>query len=201
MHSLEQIDRWLFLLINSHLTHPWLDPFFVVITQKTTWIVPGLIAAGIFTYFHRKNALGAIGLALITVALSDQLCCSVLKPFFGRLRPCHPKDLVEGGRFLLGFKKSLSLPSAHAMNMFAQAGLWSFLFPSQARWFVGFAALIAYSRVYVGVHYPGDVLLGAVLGFVVGMGVYWSYVGTKELWKRLVEKRRSAQGVTDDPTK
>ncbi len=197
MSWIESFDRFLFLLINRDLSHPWLDVFFTTVTQKTFWIIPGLAAAAIFIYFRRKTALLAIGLALLTVAISDPLCFWGLKPFFGRLRPCHPDVMIEGGRFLMGMKTSLSLPSNHSMNVFAQAGLWSFLFPSKTAWFVGGAGIIAYSRVYVGVHYPGDVLLGAVLGFALGAGVFCGYSAIRAVWNRM-KVRNSAMETTDE---
>jgi undecaprenyl-diphosphatase len=168
-------DKSLFLLINHVLTNGVLDAFFTAITNGKFWILPGIIAALIFLKVEKKRALVVLLLAATAVALTDPVCARIIKPFFHRLRPCNPSDLVEGGRFLLGYKTSFSFPSSHAMNMFGQAMLFSFFYPRFAVWFFLFAAAIGYSRVYTGVHYPLDVLGGAVLGTACGALVYGTY--------------------------
>jgi undecaprenyl-diphosphatase len=100
----------------------------------------------------------------------------VLKKIFARPRPCAPEAFVEGGRFLIGMYRSLSFPSSHAMNMFSVATLLFCFYPKRAPYFFSFAALIAYSRVYCGVHYPADVLGGAIFGGLLGWGVYAVYM-------------------------
>lgn len=168
-------DRSLFLLINHALANGALDAFFVVITNGKFWILPGILAALLFLKAEKKRALLVLLLAALTVALTDPACARLIKPLFHRLRPCNPEDLVEGGRFLLGYKASFSFPSSHAMNMFGQATLFSFFYPRFAAWFFLFAAAIGYSRIYVGVHYPLDVLGGAVFGAACGALVYGTY--------------------------
>jgi undecaprenyl-diphosphatase len=168
-------DKSLFLLINHVLTSGVLDAFFTVITNGKFWILPGILAALVYLKVEKKRALIVLLLAAATVALSDPVCARIIKPFFHRLRPCNPSDLVEGGRFLLGYKSSFSFPSSHAMNMFGQAALFSFFYPRRGPWFFLFAACIGFSRIYVGVHYPLDVLGGAVLGVACGALVYGAY--------------------------
>ena len=123
------------------------------------------------------------------VASSDQPCreCSSCLQVEAL---SHPDLFVEGGRFLIGMKTSFALPSAHAMNWFAQAALFTHLYPKRWWLFFSFAAPVAFSRVYVGVHYPADVAVGAVLGAGVGTGVYWGY-----RWARVaVRKSRGDSG-------
>jgi undecaprenyl-diphosphatase len=168
-------DKSLFLFINHGLANGVLDAFFVAITNGKFWILPGIIAALIFLKVEKKRALVVLLLAAATVALTDPACARIIKPFFNRLRPCNPSDLVEGGRFLLGYKASFSFPSSHAMNMFGQAMLFSFFYPRLSLWFFLFAAVIGFSRIYVGVHYPLDVLGGAVFGAACGALVFGAY--------------------------
>ncbi|MBN1128521.1 MAG: phosphatase PAP2 family protein [Chitinispirillaceae bacterium] len=169
-------DTALFLFINATLAHPLLDPFFVTITNSRFWIVPGALLVGLlFWKMDRKRAVLLVLLSMVTVAITDPLAAQVIKPLFHRLRPCNPEVLIEGGRFLLGYKTSFSFPSNHAMNMFAQAMLFSLLYPRLSAWFFLFAGLIGYSRIYVGVHYPLDVLGGALIGMSCGAGVYGGY--------------------------
>jgi undecaprenyl-diphosphatase len=168
-------DRSLFLLINHVLANGALDLFFTTITNGKFWILPGILAALVFLKVEKKRALLVLLLAGLTVALTDPVCARLIKPLFHRLRPCNPDALVEGGRFLLGYKTSLSFPSSHAMNMFGQATLFSFFYPRPGPWFFLFAAAIGYSRIYVGAHYPLDVLGGALFGAVCGALVYGAY--------------------------
>lgn len=181
---MQSFDTALFLLCNVTLAAPWLDPFFVFITHSRHWVIPvvaGCLIALIRVQFRPlrigmrpnwKTMLWAIVIASVTVGICDRLCDAVLKPLFGRPRPCHPDMLVEGGRFLLGYKKSLSMPSIHAANMFAAATVLTLFWRRLWLWYFVPAALVAYSRVYVGVHYPGDILAGAAVGVALAGAVY-----------------------------
>ncbi|MBN1128995.1 MAG: phosphatase PAP2 family protein [Chitinispirillaceae bacterium] len=169
-------DEALFLFFNTILSLPLLDPFFTTITHGRFWIAPGagLVLLLFLKLGWKKTGLLA-ALSIATVAITDPLGAQILKPLFHRLRPCNPDAFVEGGRFLLGFKTTLSFPSIHAMNMFGQATVFSLLYRRCTLWFFLFAGLIGYSRIYVGVHYPFDVLGGAVFGMICGAAVYGGY--------------------------
>jgi undecaprenyl-diphosphatase len=176
LDALPAVDTAIFLFINATLAHPLLDPFFVTITNGRFWIAPGIaLVALLFWKMDKKRAGLLVLLSVITVAITDPLGAQIIKPFFHRLRPCNPEVLIEGGRFLLGHKTSLSFPSIHALNTFAQAMLFSLLYPRLAVWLFIFAGLIGYSRIYVGVHYPFDVLGGAGIGMVCGAAVFYGY--------------------------
>ena len=179
---LNHLDMTFFLLVNHTLTHPALDLFFVTITNSKFWTIPGIALALIYFYFGKKKALVVIGLSLLTVAITDPLGAQLIKPLAHRMRPCNPDLLVAGGRFLLGLKTSWSFPSNHAMNMFGQAMLLTLFYPRKWLYFFTFAALIGYSRIYVGVHFPLDVAGGAIFGMVAGACVYGGY--------RVVMKKR-----------
>lgn len=183
--SIIEADRALFLLFNARLSHPVLDFLFVHITDAAFWIVPGIIGVAVLIMLERKRAVLIIGLSLITVGISDPLCCRIIRPAVHRMRPCDARAPIAGGRFLLGHKRSLSFPSAHAMNSFAQAALFSLLYRRLFVWIVasGIAALVAFSRIYVGVHWPIDVASGAVLGAAVGGLVFGAYVLIHARWK------------------
>jgi undecaprenyl-diphosphatase len=180
LHTLSiSADHWLFLLINRDMANPVFDSFFGAVTEGRFWVIPGILAIILFVKHDWQSALIAIGLALLTVAITDPLCDKIIKPLFHRLRPCNPDHFIAGGAFLLGMKTSLSFPSAHAMNMFGQAALFSYLYRNRWPWFFGFASMIAFSRVYLGAHYPLDVLGGAICGVLIGFCVATLYDWTR----------------------
>jgi undecaprenyl-diphosphatase len=174
------LDKALFLLVNRDLTSPALDVFFTVITNGAFWIIPGIaMAVLVFPRLGWRQTLLVVILSMCSITLTDQLATSFIKPFVGRLRPCNPAALVEHGRFLLGLKTSFSFPSNHAMNMFGEATLLALLYRRYALYFLTFAAIIAYSRVYTGVHYPLDVTCGAIFGIVCGLAIFGGYRGVR----------------------
>jgi undecaprenyl-diphosphatase len=190
LNSLEAIDRALFLFLNGALANPTFDAFFVVITNGRNWVVPLAVAvvfalvglrrgerSPVVAYLRPnwRTTLTAVGLAIMAVAVTDPVCHRVLKPLFGRLRPCNLEALVEGGRFLLGHRSSLAMPSIHAANMFGAATVLTCFYRRHGVWLYAIAALVAFSRIYVGVHYPFDVLAGALFGTVVGLTVFAAF--------------------------
>ncbi len=109
------------------------------------------------------------GVAVLALLFSDQLNSHLLKPFFSRVRPCHT---LSGVHLLVGCSKSYSLPSSHAANCFSMATLFYLEYKRVALPAIVIALLVSYSRVYVGVHYPLDVLIGALVGGICGV-VAW----------------------------
>lgn len=175
MEFLLNLDRELFLAINGAHA-PWLDPLMVFASGKFTWI-PLYLFILYYTWRTRglRNLLLFILGVALTVALADQISVHLFKNCVQRLRPCHQPGLMElvylptghcGGQF--GFV------SSHAANAFAV-----FLFAHrfiQKRWLTVtlllWATFVGYSRIYMGVHYPGDVLGGALLGLLLGWVSY-----------------------------
>lgn len=172
IESLLSIDKSIFILINDYCSNTVFNVFFMTITEAKVWIIPAIAGAVFFIKHEKKKAIVILGLAVVTLAISDPVSSQILKPFFGRHRPCHPEFFIQGGNFLFGMKTSLSFPSSHAMNMFAQAALFSCFYPSKTPIFYGFALLIGISRIYVGVHYPSDIVSGAFFGIITAYLVY-----------------------------
>ena len=171
-----QLDQQLFLFLNS-LNSPFWDKVMYIISGKLTW-VPLYIAILIFVGFRYKRKLWIILLFIIVaVTLSDQASV-LLKNLVGRLRPCHEPSLEGLVHLVKGECGGMyGFVSSHAANSFNVAFL-SLMFIKK-RWFstgiVIWAAIVGYSRIYLGVHYPGDVICGSMLGALIGWCIYKLY--------------------------
>lgn len=166
-------DRKLFALINQHLSHPFLDAIFPWWRETITW-TPLYLFLLIFVIANgKKSSLPWIIMAVITILLSDQISSSIIKPIFARLRPCNEPELAGSVRLLLdGCGAGYSFTSSHATNHFAIA---VFLMITLQNWLNGYgwifllwAGTVAFGQVYVGVHYPLDIVGGALLGSGIG---------------------------------
>mgnify|MGYP001766093500 CR=1 FL=1 len=174
---LEQLDKQLFLFLNS-LNAPFLDPVMFAISGKLIW-APLYVAILVWLGINYKKRFPLILLfIIIAVLLADQGSVQLFKNIFHRLRPCHEPSL-EGMVHLVNGKCGglYGFVSSHATNSFNVAVL-SLLF-IRKRWYsisiLVWAAVVGYSRIYLGVHYPGDVICGALLGAFIGWGVYKLY--------------------------
>lgn len=182
MDTIKLLDHRLFLFFNRDISNPFFDWLMPIITDSHTILLTMLLiyVVYIFRAKERKSALLYVIVAILVFTISDMLCYRVLKPFFGRLRPSHAMNFTEnvhnflhGAHFLLGQKSSYSFPSNHAANAFGQALFWTMLFPKRWFVFVPIAALIAFTRVYCGVHYPADITFGAIVGSLIGLMVFY----------------------------
>ncbi|HET9886917.1 MAG TPA: phosphatase PAP2 family protein [bacterium] len=163
MNALLQWDRQLFALVNQRWTSPALDGVMRAFSDWDPWRIPViLIVVGILVRGSRAVRI-AVLFAILAVAVSDQMTCSLVKPQFDRPRPFK---VEPGARKLLGAHDG-SFPSAHAANSTAAATFVALRFP-RLRPILILPAIVSYSRVYVGVHYPLDVLGGIVLGSGIG---------------------------------
>jgi len=169
---IDVIDVPLFRLLNGQLHHPLLDAVMKAVTTQENWypVLLGLWVA-LLVWGGRRGRLAA-AMIVVAIAFSDRLTCGVMKPLFGRLRPMNalPSDQV---RLIVGGSKAFSFPSAHAANSTALAVVAAWRFPKMWPAFAAVAVLVAYSRVYVGVHYPFDVLVGALVGIFCGRAAIW----------------------------
>lgn len=182
LELLDNIDKALFALIQHDTDSSILDAVTPWLRNPFTWIP---LYAFMLYYISRKGknkAIPFILLSILTFALTDSITAQLLKPLFGRLRPCHDPEMSSMIKDLVSCGGAWSMPSNHAANHFGLAAFWYFSIRDMDHrrwnWLWIWAAAICYAQVYVGKHYPFDILVGAALGFLTGLGMsrlfaYW----------------------------
>ncbi len=163
---LYSIDTSVFFFINHTMSNPifdWLMPFLTNLNRHwETLVVVSILWLWLMIRGGKRGRTAGI-LLVLAIIVSDQFSSSVLKHFFGRLRPCH---VLQGVRLLVDCGSGLSFPSSHAVNNFAGATILSHYYRKYAWGWFTFASLVALSRPYIGVHYPSDIVGGALIGWL-----------------------------------
>ncbi|OJV12979.1 MAG: phosphatase PAP2 family protein [Dyadobacter sp. 50-39] len=178
VHHIVRIDQELFLWLNG-LHTPWLDTIMYWVTYKFTWIPMYvlLIALTVRAEGWKRGGLMIITVVL-AVAVADKITSGFMKPYFLRLRPCHDPTITTVMHHVTDCGGMYGFASSHASTSFALAISWFSLtrnkIPQMAFLFL-WAAIYAYSRVYVGVHYPLDILVGSLVGMLAGYCVVQLY--------------------------
>jgi len=177
MDFLLNLDRQIFFALNA-LHTPWLDLVMYWISDTLIWLpLYAFLLYKIFVILPRKQAITAALSVAVALTISDQLSSKVIRPRVERLRPTWNEEISAqvhtvndyiGGHY--GF------PSSHAANTFCAAVIVILLLRKPwTRWMLAWALLVSYSRIYLGVHYPGDILAGALLGSACAWGTYVAY--------------------------
>jgi undecaprenyl-diphosphatase len=167
------IDRLIFGFINHACANGFLDWLMPIITEEDNWKFPILAIWLLLMIFGGKRGRITALLLILGVALSDQLVNFVIKPAVGRVRPCF---VLENVRCLINQPHSPSFPSSHAANIATAAVLFSIQYRKFISAFVSIALLIGISRIYVGVHFPSDVLAGWCIGVIDALAVYFAWI-------------------------
>ena len=175
---LNKIDQELFLFLNGFHNN-FLDTVMNWITTQETWYPFYLIIIIWMFWKFRGKALIPLLLIILTITISDQITSGLMKPFFERLRPCHDQDIQHLVHTVSGCGGLYGFASGHAANSFGLAILLWYFFRNESRyWIIVFlwASLVAYSRIYVGVHYPGDIIVGGFIGLLSGRILFFFYL-------------------------
>lgn len=182
MDLLQQIihaDFYLFELINGRWTNDFLDHVFLFVRQALVWAPFYLYLLWFVVLNFKGRGWWWAGLFILCVALTDTVSSHILKDAVGRLRPCMDPALAQQVRFLANYcPHSGSFTSSHAANHFGMATYIAATLGRQNRywrWAYAWAFVISYAQVYVGVHFPLDVLGGALLGLGAGTLFAWFF--------------------------
>jgi len=176
MNELIQIDQqWLLAINNCHV--PWADQLMWIISMPWTWIpLYALLIGLLFWRFGWKKALMMVLAVVAAAGLSDWISSGIIKHAVCRLRPTHEPALEGLIHIVRDYRGGMyGFVSSHAANTMAVSMTFSLIW---RKWqatlpLMLWVALNCYSRMYLGVHYPGDILGGLVVGAVVAIGIYY----------------------------
>jgi len=179
IETLAHWDLALLHAINSGWASPIADRFFSFITHEKNFFIPALLIVVGLCVKGGKKGRWLVAALLLNVLVTDQLSSHVIKPLVQRPRPCQALGDVRSPD---GCGPAYSFPSSHATNSGGLMTLVSLAYPGWTPVAATFALLVGLSRVYLGVHYPSDVLGGFLLGFLCALGVWrlkgWAETGS-----------------------
>jgi undecaprenyl-diphosphatase len=190
------VDKAILLFCNRTIANPVFDVVMPFVTDLNKFWYGraffGIVWLLLMVFGGKKGRI--IGLLLIPlVALSDQISSSVIKKLVQRSRPCWDEEgipIVANLKLLIECGGGYSFPSSHAVNNFAVATFLSYHYRKWTAVFFSIASLVAFTRMYLGVHYPSDVFGGACIGSLIA-------VGFLACWK-LIEKKYPAVSLSGD---
>lgn len=188
---LADIDRAVFVFVNSGLANPFTDAVMPFITSNDMLRTLYGLALLLCLWQGDSRLRWLVLFSGLTLLFTDQITANLLKDLIGRPRPCHAESMLPNVHLLVGCGGGKSMPSAHAANAFGQAFLFGLAYRNIRVYILSFASLVALSRVFVGVHYPGDILVGAILGFLIG----WCWLQLHRLFMLWWDQRQAARAT------
>lgn len=192
MDFLIELDKKLLLFLNG-MHHPLIDPVMYYFTKTFFWLpLYGLLIFLVFKKYGKQGWFVLLGAGL-TILLADGITSTIMKPFFARLRPSHDPSLDGLVHLVNGYRGGLyGFASSHAANTFGTA-LFIFLvlrpFHKWIGWIFLWAVVMTYTRIYLGVHFPGDIIVGAIVGIASGWISF-------QLVKRILARTKTAPVIS-----
>ncbi len=192
------LDTSILLFLNRTIANPVLDVLWPIITDYDKLLPVRIVLVLIWIWLLGWGGTRGRTAALLLIpllVLTDQINSDFLKEWFHRARPCHlvgGVQVVPEVHLLVGCGGGKSFPSSHAVNNFGVVTLLGSYYPRGRPWLYAWASLVALSRPAVGVHYPSDILAGAIVGTLIGLAVVagWTWVQRRYFprWSILLPK-------------
>tara|TARA_B100000287_G_scaffold150580_1_gene142354 strand:+ start:87 stop:680 length:594 start_codon:yes stop_codon:yes gene_type:complete len=181
INKIVEIDKQAMVFLNKTISNPIFDFIMPIVTNQNFLVFLGLILIGYLAYFGGKRGRITIIVLLIAAGTSDAICFQIIKPWVGRIRPSH--EFYEYINLLVSKGGKYSFPSNHAANSFVFATVLSYFYDKNRKSLYILASVIAFSRVYVGVHYPLDIVFGSIIGYIISwiMLSIWVIIKMREL--------------------
>ena len=185
LEYLKELDQELFIFLHG-LQHPFWDKIMITVSDKYFWIPFYAALLAFLIYLFRKKSYVLLPAIALTIGTAENISSTILKPWVARLRPCHDASLAQVLHLVDGCGGSYGFVSSHAANSFGLAVLLTLVLERRYNWLKAalfiWAAVVSYSRIYLGAHFPGDILAGALLGSLSALVFGWLFRKLAPRW-------------------
>jgi undecaprenyl-diphosphatase len=180
LDSIQKVDQSFFLFLNSFNTEFW-DNAMVIMTGKAIWFPFYALLIFFIIRKYKRNSVYIFFFLIVAIVFSDQVA-GIMKNLTQRLRPTHDPALSNLVHSLANKGGLYSFFSSHAANTFAVAALTSFLFNNKPYTLLIFiwACLVSYTRIYLGLHFPFDILVGCIWGYLMGFAAHRAIIWVQQ---------------------
>ena len=179
--TIVEIDKILMVFLNKTISNSIFDILMPIITNQKFLTIIGVILILYLGFYSGKRGKITLIVLIFAAGISDAVCAQIIKPWAGRIRPSH--EYIDYINLLVSKGGKWSFPSNHAANSFAFATVLSYFYDKNKIILFSIASVIAFSRVYVGVHYPMDIFFGGLIGYTISWIILsiWVIIKMREL--------------------